>query len=94
LGLAVVMVFLVLVCATLASNPALHRLIHKDADAEDHECAITLFAHGQVNFTGVAPVVSAPFIQITEFAFSFTSLIPESRDYFLLPGRAPPVLPS
>jgi hypothetical protein len=45
-----------------------------------------------VNFTGVAPVVSAPFFQLTEFVFSFTSLIPESRDYFLLPGRAPPVL--
>jgi hypothetical protein len=86
------MVFLVLLCATLASNPSLHRLIHKDADAEDHECAITLFAHGQVNFTGVAAVVSAPFLHFTEFVFSFAGVIPESRDYLLLPGRAPPVL--
>jgi hypothetical protein len=90
-GLAAVMLFLVLLCSTLASNPALHHLIHKDADAEDHECAVTLFAHGQVNFGGVVPVLSAPFLQFTSFASSFHGLIPDSRDYFLLPGRAPPL---
>jgi hypothetical protein len=92
LGFAAVMIFLVLLCGTLASNPSLHHLIHKDADAKDHECAVSLFAHGQVNLAGVVPVVSVPFVPFAVFTFSFTDLIPDSRDYFLLPGRAPPIL--
>lgn len=36
---------LLLICAAAAS-PALHEWMHADADREDHDCAITLFASG------------------------------------------------
>ncbi|MEZ0254987.1 MAG: hypothetical protein ACAI37_06895 [Chthoniobacter sp.] len=36
---------LLLICAAAAS-PALHEWMHADADHEDHDCAITLFASG------------------------------------------------
>jgi hypothetical protein len=34
--------------ALLAVFPALHELIHHDADDEHHDCAVTLFLAGQI----------------------------------------------
>ena len=50
---------LVLMLNAMAACPALHELIHHDADKPDHECAVTLFAHGQVDST-VCDVVLLP----------------------------------
>jgi hypothetical protein len=80
----VALIFAVLLCGALASSSALHRLIHPDADNDHHECAITVFAHGNVNM--------APIIIARPGDDSFQHVVLVSCDYLLLPGRAPPVL--
>ena len=71
--------------------PGLHVLIHADASNPDHECAVTLFTHGQVHGADAAvpvlrPEPAAVFIQPRrEAVFVFT-------DVPLPPGRGPPVL--
>jgi hypothetical protein len=88
------MIFAVLFCGLLASSLALHEIIHPDAHDEHHECAITVFAHGQVNLTIGEPVLPAPVFREFQTVVFFQSAILTSNDYLLLPGRAPPVLAS
>jgi hypothetical protein len=88
----VALIFAVLLCGALASSSALHRLIHPDADNDHHECAITVFAHGNVNVTGGSPEVMAPIFIALPGDDSFQNVVLVSCDYLLLPGRAPPVL--
>lgn len=75
----------------LATAPELHRLVHHDADKDDHHCAVTLLVQGKIDLadTGIPPVVPPVFV--------FTNpLMPVSIlivvDYQLLPGRGPPSL--
>ena len=35
-----------LVVVAMTVSPALHHWAHHDSDSQDHECAVTLFAHG------------------------------------------------
>ena len=71
--------------------PGLHALIHADASDPSHQCAVTLFTHGQVHGAdGAVPVLrpepAAVFVQSRrEAAFV-------STDVRLLPGRGPPSL--
>ena len=77
----------------MAVFPALHALVHPDACDPDHECAVTLFAHGQVDAPNTAaPVFRAPAVLI--FSQSPPRLIFVSADIRLLPGRGPPGLPA
>ena len=46
--LAGLLIALVLLLDAMAACPALHELIHHDADKPGHECAVTMFAHGKV----------------------------------------------
>lgn len=69
--------------------PAVHQLVHPDSGDADHQCAVTLFAHGQVDCSDTAvPVIRsepvAVFIQSWREA-GFVSL-----DLRLIPGRDPP----
>lgn len=41
-----------------AVSPELHAALHHDSDAQAHECAVTLFAHG-VESLGSAPVLQS-----------------------------------
>jgi len=74
----------------LAAAPSLHEQFHADARQSGHQCAATLFAHGQVD----APVLDAvpPVPPVTVEACrvlpvsSVNALVAE-----LPPGRAPPV---
>ena len=71
--------------------PGLHSLIHADASDPGHECAVTLFAHGQVHGTDAAvpvlrPEPAAVFIQ------SRREAVFVSRDVRLRAGRGPPSL--
>jgi len=85
----------VLLLNTLAAVPPLHELIHKDAGEAAHQCAVTLFAHGQVDSPvaavaaciPVAPVQALPLVSISVFNVLAATLPP---------GRGPPVslLPS
>jgi hypothetical protein len=86
---ALLLVGIVLLLDAMAASPALHELIHKDADSPDHQCAVTLFAHGQVDSTvvEVAPIVLTPPIETVSPVFLpvFASCL-----QYLPSGRAPP----
>ena len=77
----------------MAACPELHELIHHDAGAPEHECAVTLFAHGHVDAVSLeVPVIATtvPFAAVPQVSFSvFTPAIEN-----LPAGRAPPVLPA
>jgi hypothetical protein len=80
---------LVLLLNAMAASPALHELIHKDADSASHSCAATLFAHGHVESAAcdVLAVLPTTFVETTpHLEFSpFSTAIKN-----LPPGRAPP----
>ena len=74
------------------SSPRLHKLIHPDADSADHECAITMLAHGQVSGP-VAPPVLVAFVPVVLFLLPRTQLAPVSSfDYRFSSSRAPPLM--
>jgi len=82
---------MILLLDAMAACPALHELIHKDADEADHHCAVTVFAQGKVDSVTceVPAVVPATWIEIVpriEFSVFCTAMA------FLPDGRAPPVL--
>jgi hypothetical protein len=71
--------------------PGLHELIHADASDPRHECAVTLFTHGQVHGAEAAVPVLRPepasvFIQVRREAVFVSTDVPR------LPGRGPPCL--
>ena len=77
----------------MAAFPALHALVHPDASDPDHECAVTLFSHGQVDVSSAAaPVFCAPARLI--FSQSPPRIIFVSADIRLLPSRGPPASPA
>ena len=83
-------VFLVLLLNLLAASPSLHEKFHADAGHAEHQCAVTLFAHGQVDSACVDVPVSLPLnfdIAAPQVAFSDFSPAIEN----LPSGRAPPV---
>jgi hypothetical protein len=86
---SVLLVAVVALMLTLAANESLHKLLHADAGNASHTCAVTLFAHGQVDSTTVEISVSLPqcAIEITAplVVSVFASVIEN-----LPAGRAPP----
>jgi hypothetical protein len=76
----------------LTVSPELHRLLHKDAQAPEHNCLITqiqqqplLAGFSSAAAPAVAPVVAAA-VCTPEVQF-----LP-ARDYRVSPSRAPPAL--
>ncbi len=84
---------LVLILVAMAACPALHELIHRDADSAEHQCAVTLFAHGHVDSSTVevSVVVPATSIEVTP-RMVFSVFAPAIEN--LPSGRAPPLFPS
>lgn len=77
----------------MVAVPALHAIIHPDANDADHECAVTLFAHGQVDAAAtVPPVFCPPTLFVSRDIFP--RLVFVSTDIRLLPGRGPPASPA
>ncbi|MDR3460638.1 MAG: hypothetical protein P4N60_24680 [Verrucomicrobiae bacterium] len=79
----------------LAASPSLHEWVHADAATEGHQCAVTLFAHGQVDSATVEVAAITPLVSIeTTSQFEFSVFAPAIGN--LPAGRAPPVslLPS
>ena len=81
---------LVLLLDAMAASPTLHEWIHSDAGSTDHQCVVTLFAHGQVDSatvetSAVTPVVSGE----TTPPIVFSTFAPAIEN--LPAGRAPPV---
>jgi len=85
------LVVLMLLLNALASSPALHELIHKDADRISHACVVTLFAHGQVDSVSGEVSVAAPTASIETTPSSIFS-VPSPAIQNLPPGRAPPAV--
>lgn len=74
------------------SSERLHKLIHPDADSPNHECAVTMLAHGQVN-AAVAPPVLASFVPTLIFVLPpLQSATGSSFDYRFSASRAPPLV--
>ena len=91
--LAALLVGLILLLDAMAACPALHELIHKDADEADHHCAVTMFAQGKVEFATCEIIIPEPTVLIeTARYFTFSIFSPAIEN--LPPGRAPPSVAS
>ena len=93
--LALLLAGLVLLLDAMAACPKLHELIHHDADQPGHECAATLFAHGQVDASVDIAVAIVPMVPV-EFSPLTLVSIPNAQVERFPPGRGPPasLLPS
>jgi hypothetical protein len=76
---------------TLATAPALHQHLHKDAAKAEHHCAVTLIAQGKFNFSTTTISVVLPSTIVSEIEASSAS-VPVAVEYRLLPVRGPPSL--
>jgi hypothetical protein len=89
-GLSALLVAMVLLLDVLAASPQLHERFHQDRNATGHQCAVTLFAHGQVDSACVEVPITQPLAWVERMApveiFTFSPAIEH-----LPAGRAPPV---
>ncbi len=91
--IALFLVATVLLLDAMAASPALHEWIHADAGTPEHQCAVTLFAHGQVHAASVTVPLPAPLLFIvTTPCGVFVAFRPAIED--LPAGRGPPALPA
>jgi hypothetical protein len=88
--IASLLVGVVLLLDAMAACPSLHELIHKDAGRADHECAVTMFAHGKVDSVSVEVPVAAPQTFVIVLPSVEFSIFSPAIDH-LPAGRAPPV---
>ena len=85
------LVSLILFLSLLSASPALHKLIHSDADEADHHCAVTEFVHGKVDSSVVAPIIVA-FVSFLAVATLLREIfVFPLTDYRFSASRAPPV---
>jgi len=87
------LIAVVLLLNLLAAAPALHELLHADAGHEDHHCAVTLFAHGQVDSATVEVAAVKPVV-LVEATLPILFSVFASAIENLPAGRAPPVFVS
>jgi hypothetical protein len=89
LSLGSLLVGLVLLLDAMAASPELHELIHADAGQADHQCAVTLFGHGQIDSSVVAvvPAAATALVPIC-LRFEISAFAPAIEN--LPAGRAPP----
>ena len=84
------LVALVLLLNALAASPQLHEIFHTDHGKADHLCAVTMFAHGQVDAADAAVTAGLPSAGI-DFSPPPPVLVFSLVAETLPPGRAPPV---
>ena len=89
LSLGSLLVSCVLLLNAMAASPGLHELIHADAGQDDHECVVTLFAHGQADSVtvDVLPAMATVSVQFS-VDFDISTFAPDIES--LPAGRAPP----
>jgi len=73
----------------MAAVPALHTLVHPDASKPGHECAVTLFCHGQVLASSEPRPLLCPKERLI-FSQALPKVVFVSADVQLLPSRGPP----
>ena len=81
---------LVLLVNVMAASPSLHEWVHPDAGRSGHQCAVTLFAHGQVDLSTVDVLPAAPLPWVASGPSAEISVFSPAIEY-LPAGRAPPV---
>lgn len=88
-GRSAVLCLMFVFLQALVMSPALHDLVHPDAKSPNHECAVTLLSHGQVETSSVdvGPVLPAPSVL---FLDPIPATIVASTDTPVMPGRGPP----
>jgi len=86
---AALLASLVLLLGTLAVSPELHELIHKDANEAGHQCAITVFAHGQVDSVSVDVAVVTPSVLCTTISLPAVQVFSATVENLPF-GRGPP----
>lgn len=80
---------IVLLLNAMAVSPGLHEYFHADAGAREHQCAVTLFAQGQMDSVAVdVPPVACVALVWTVPAVDFSVFSPVIEN--LPGGRAPP----
>jgi hypothetical protein len=87
---AVLLCAMVLFLAALAASPSLHEWLHHDAGEPDHECAVTVFVHGQVDSTTIMPVLAVVGALFGGIALLAQTFVLASADYRFSLSRAPP----
>jgi hypothetical protein len=81
-----------LLATAMEASPALHKLIHRDADSKGHSCAATTLARGQVLSAG-APNVLSILAGVVFVSVILEFFRPQfERDLRLPVGRAPPLV--
>ena len=78
--------------STLTVCPELHQWVPPDADHEDHDCAVTLFASGGIHFAAIDLLdVGKPahWFQVAVLLFS-PQVLASTQTGRLVPGRGPP----
>ena len=90
-GVAALSLGVFLMVQAMAAVPALHNLVHSDSSNPSHQCAATLFVHGQVHYSNVSVEVtrSVPCLPGRQWK---PNVIFVSADVQLLPCRGPPAL--
>ena len=89
--IASVLTGIVLLLNAMAASPTLHEWFHSDAGNAQHQCAVTLFAHGQVD-SAAADVPVLALLALVETVPSVEILVFSPAIESLPAGRAPPVL--
>jgi hypothetical protein len=88
-ALAAWLVGMILLLDAMAAAPALHKWIHKDAGRADHQCAVTMFAHGKIDSAPCEVAAVAPRVWIEPIP-SINFLVFSAAIQNLPHGRAPP----
>jgi hypothetical protein len=90
--LSLLLVAVVLGSALMAASPALHKLLHNDANQSSHECVVTMLQKQQVSGDAPAPLLVG-FTPLSTFAPAPSLATEWSQfDYAAAPGRAPPAV--
>jgi hypothetical protein len=88
--IAALLIGMILMLDAMAACPALHELIHKDADCPEHHCAVTTLAHGKIESATCEIIIPPPTVLIeTTKHFTISVFSPAIEN--LPHGRAPPV---
>ena len=90
ISFGILSILIVLLLNLLAASPSLHERLHPDAGQSDHQCAVTMFAHGQVDSSTVDVAMPVPTATI-EFSPQILASVPAALVATLPPGRGPPV---
>jgi len=89
--MAAVLTGLVLLLNAMAASPSLHEWFHPDAHQAGHECAVTMFAHGNVDSASVDVALPASLTLLAAIPVANFSAFSPSIEH-LPAGRAPPVV--